>query len=341
MRIKVPYTLNLLFPIIGWSLLCGTFAYVLILAIARFEDPASRYAFQMMAPAFIILFCLLAILRYSGIGFWAGDDVRLINKNINGNGIISGLTTSEIKETFNALEFISRSTMINVLASGLSVMVLVVLMEWINSASNFDLLITVLGGAIALFFSCAFATFFCQQSMFPVVKDCRRMLLERGESMGSLKLSGIAFKFYFLFFLPLFTVLIVLIASYPISYNIMIVSFVGLVMTFVIDRVLFLYLANALAEMERFANELPKGERAVFATGSLDREIVSLADNLNDASEEIYTSQKELQKSQEEMKKRVEELEKFFELTINREIKMVELKKELNKLKGNVQENDA
>jgi hypothetical protein len=62
---------------------------------------------------------------------------------------------------------------------------------------------------------------------------------------------------------------------------------------------------------------------------------------LNDASEEIYVSQKELKKSQEEMKKRVDELEKFFELTINREIKMVELKKELNKLKGNVQEDNA
>jgi len=340
MRIKVPYTLNLLFPIIGWSLLCGTFAYVLILAIARFDDPAARHSFELMAPAFIILFCLLAVLRYSGIGFWAGDDVRLINKNISSKGIIPGLTTTEIKETFNALEFLSRSTMINVLASGLSVMVLIVLTEWINLASTFDLLIITTGGIIALFFSCAFATFFCQQSMFSVIKDCRRMLLERGERMEIANLSGIAFKFYFLFFLPLFTVLIVLIASYPVSYNIIIVSLVGLTMTFVIDRVLFVYLANSLVEMERFANELPKGERAVFATGSLDKEIVNLADNLNSASEEIYTSQKELEKSQEEMKKRVDELEKFFELTINREIKMVELKKELNKLKGNVQEDD-
>jgi len=341
MRIKVPYTLNLLFPIIGWSLLCGTFAYVLILAIARFEDPASKYAFQVMAPAFIVLFCFLAVLRYSGVGFWAGDDVRLINKNVSVKGIVSGLTTSEIKNTFNALEFIARSTTINVLASGLSVMVLVVLTEWINLASSFDLLIIFMGGAVALFFSCAFATFFCQQSMFSVIKDCRQILLERGERMEFSKLSGIGFKFYFLFFLPLFTVLIVLIASYPVSYNILIVSLIGLTMTFVIDRVLFIYLANSLAEMERFADELPKGERAVFTTGSLDKEIVSLADNLNSASEEIYTSQKELEKSQEEMKKRVDELEKFFELTINREIKMVELKKELNKLKGNVQEDDA
>jgi hypothetical protein len=341
MRIKVPYTLNLLFPIIGWSLLCGAFAYVLILAIAHFDDPAARRAFELMAPVYAFLFCFLGVLRYSGLGFWTEEDMKMINKNVSRKGVASGLSVVEIKDTFNSLEFVGRSTSINVLAAGLSIMVLVILTEWINMASNFDLLIIVVGGAIALFFSCTFATFFCQQSMFLVIKDCRRMLLERGEEMEAGNLSGIGFKFYFLFFLPLFTVLIVLVASYPVKTNVIIISLIGITMTFIIDRVLSVYLGNALAEMERFANELPKGERAVFATGSLDKEIVELADNLNNASEEIYSSQKELEKSQEEMKKRVEELEKFFELTINREIKMVELKKEINKLKGNVQEDDA
>jgi signal transduction histidine kinase len=125
------------------------------------------------------------------------------------------------------------------------------------------------------------------------------------------------------------------------KFNVIILSLIGLTMTFIIDRVLFVYLSNSLVEMERFADELPKGEKAVFATGSLDKELVSLAKNLNDASEEIHSSQQELEKSQEEMRKRVDELEKFFELTVNREIKMVELKKELGKLKGNVYEDEA
>jgi hypothetical protein len=55
----------------------------------------------------------------------------------------------------------------------------------------------------------------------------------------------------------------------------------------------------------------------------------------------MYGSRSELEKSQEEMGKRVKELEKFFELTVNREVKMVELKKELKKIKGDVQEDDA
>ena len=341
MRIKIPYTLNLLFPIIGWSLLCGAFAYVLVLAIARFNEPLARHAFVIVAPAFILIFCFLSALRYGGVGFWSGDDVKMINKNISFGRIASGIATGDIKDTLNAMVFLCRSTFVNVLASGLSVIVLIVLTEWINLASNFDLLIIVAGGITALFFSCSFATFFCQQSMFPVIKDCRRMLMERGEKMDNVQLSGFGSKFLFFFLLPFFTVLIVLIASFPVKTNVVILSLIGLTMTFIIDRFLFVYLANSLREMEKFADELPKGERAVFATGSLDKEIVELAYDMNEASEEIYSSKKDSEKSREEMGKRVEELEKFFELTLNREIKMVELKKEINKLKGNVQEDDA
>lgn len=341
MRIKVPYTLQLLSPIIGWSLLCGLFAYVVILTIAKFDELSARRAFEVVTPVFMFFFCFISVLRYSGVGFWTGEEVALINKSVSSAGIAPETSTLEIKEILSSLVFICRGTLINVLASGLSVMVLAILTEWVNMASNFDLLIIVVGGAIALFFACAFATFFCQQSMFPVVKECRRILMERGEKIDNIQLSGIGFKFYFLFLLPFFTVLIVLIVSFPMPSNVIILSLIGLTMTFVIDRVLFVYLANSLSEMERFARELPKGERAVFATGSLDKEMVTLANNLNSASEEIYSSRRDSEKSKSEMEKRVAELEKFFELTLNREIKMVELKKELNKLKGNVQEDDA
>ncbi|MFA5086029.1 MAG: hypothetical protein WC468_00305 [Candidatus Paceibacterota bacterium] len=341
MKIKISYTLKILFPIIGWALLCGLFAYVLILSIARFDYPAAKRSFELSAPVFMAVFCFLAVMRYVGFGFWTSEQVRLINKNVSEKGIASSLTTTEVKETFDALRFICRGTLINVIASSLSIVVLLVLTAWINMASDFDLVIIVVGGGVAMFFASAFATFFCQQTMFPAVKECRRILFERGDRVEDKDLSGIGFKFYFLFLLPFFTVLIVLIASLPMKMNVVILSLIGLTMTFVIDRVLFVYLSNSLAEMERFANELPKGEKAVFATGSLDKELVNLAHNLNDASEEINTSRRNLERSEQEMGKRVGELEKFFELTVNREIKMVELKKELGKLKGNVHEDEA
>lgn len=339
MKIKVPYTLNLLFPIIGWSVLCSAFAYILIITIDHFKSPLASRAFVVMTPIYVLLFCFLAVLRYGG--FMAGDDIKLVNKNVSSRGIAQGLSTEEIKDTFKALAFLCKGSSINVLASGLSIMVLTVLTEWFNLATNVEILIIICGGAIALFFSCAFATFFCQQAMSPALKESRRILMERDEKAEKIELSGIGTKFYFLFFLPFVTVLIILITVYPFNINVAIICLIGLFMTFIIDRVLFVYLSNALKELDRFAGELPMGERAVYITGSLDREIVDLSDSLNQASEKMYGSRSDLEKSQEEMGKRVKELEKFFELTVNREVKMVELKKELKKLKGDVQEDDA
>ncbi|HNY36026.1 MAG TPA: hypothetical protein PLD14_01450 [Candidatus Pacearchaeota archaeon] len=341
MKIRVPYTFNLLIPILGWSLLCGAFAYVLITTIVNFKNPIAGRSFLIMAPIYMALFCFLAILRYGGSNFLTEDNVRLINKNVNSKGIVPGLSTEEIKDTLNALIFVSKTSSINVLANGLSIMVLVILTEWFNLASNLELLMIFCGGLIALFFSCAFAAFFCQQFISPAVKECRRILMEREDRPDETKFFGIGSKFYFLFFLPLFTVLIVLISVYPFSINVAIICFIGLSMTFIIDRVLFVYLSNALKELEAFAVDLPMGEeRAVFITGSMDKEIVDLSRSLNGASEKMYSSRSELEKSQKEMVNRVNELEKFFELTVNREVKMVELKKQLKKEKGDVQEDN-
>lgn len=341
MKIKIPYTLNLLFPIIGWSIICFAFAFALIMAIAEFKDPAARHAFIVLTPVYGFLFFLLAIVRYWGLNFWSGDDVRLINKNVSPKGIAQGLSTEEVKNTFNALVAICRESVINVLASGLSIMVLTILTEWFSLASNIDLLIIFCGGAIALFLSCAFAAFFCQQALFFIVKDCRRILIERGDkTFSDINLPGIGMKFYFIFCLPFFTALTVLVAVPYFDIRVAVFCFISLSMTFIIDRVLFIYLSNALKELDRFANELPMGERAVFVTGSLDRELFDLSQSLNQASEKMYSSRRDLEKSQEEMAKRVGELEKFFELTVNREVKMMELKKELKKIKGNVQKDD-
>lgn len=341
MKIKVPYTLNLLIPIIGWSLLCAAFSYVLIVTMISFKEPAVARSFSVMAPVYAVLFCFLAILRYGWTNFLTEDNVRLINKNVTFKGIVPGLSTEEIKDTFNALAFISKTSSINVLASGLSVMVLTILTEWFNGAAVLELFITFCGGAVALFFSCAFASFFCQQFMSPAVKECRRILAEREDRPDKTEFPGIGNKFYFLFFLPLFTVIGVLISVFPFSLNVTIICLISLAMTFIIDRVLFVYLSNALKELETFAVDLPMGEeKAVFITGSMDKEIVNLSQSLNQASEKMYDSRSDLERSQEEMAKRVNELEKFFELTVNREVKMVELKKQLKKEKGDVQEDN-
>lgn len=343
MKINLPYTLKLLFPVIGWGLLCGAFSYVLILTIAPFDQESARQAFIFTSPIYFAVLAFLSLLRYGGVGFLSGEDIVLINKNVKEKGINHSLPMEEIKRTFNSLIFLCKTTLINVIASGLSVMVLVISTAWISQGSWVDILVMILGGFIAMFFFSSFATFFCQMAMFDTLKDCRRIFIERNEEIDNIELSGIGIKFYFLFLFPLFTVLIVLLCVFPIEANVVVLSLTGLFMTFIINRVLFVYISNSFKEIDGFTRELARGERAVFATGSLDREFVDLANSMSKASENIYCSKKDSETSKKEMEKRVKELEKFFDLTVNREIKMVELKKEIKNLKNeeNIQEDNA
>ncbi|MDD5098283.1 MAG: hypothetical protein PHD31_01015, partial [Candidatus Pacebacteria bacterium] len=179
MRIKIPYTLKFLFPVIGWGLLCSAFSYVLILTIASFDQGNSRQVFILTSPIYFFILSFISILRYGGIGFLSGNDIPLINKNVVNNGINPNIPVDEVKRTFSSLLFLCGSTFMNVVASGLLVMFLVILTAFISSASWLDILVITVGGAIATFFFSAFSTFFCQMMVFNIVKDCRRILIER------------------------------------------------------------------------------------------------------------------------------------------------------------------
>ncbi len=334
MRIKIPYTLRILFPIVGWGLLCAAFAYFLVLIMAPFREIGAKGAFTVAVPVFILMVLILTIIKYSGTGFWGTSDIKVINRNLDEKGLKSGISTEEVEKTFYAMVSVCKETLSSSLVAGVALIVLVIFAVWLNGTSLYDAMVILMAGLLALFFMAAFASFFCQQSMFLMLKECRRILVERNEKMEDIELSGIGAKFYFLFLVPFITVLIVLACIYPVQSNIITISMIGLVMTFIINQILFSYLSDSFFEIENFAKELPKGERAIFTTGSLDKEFVSMAENLNKASEEIYVSRRDSERSKEELEKRVAELEKFFNLTLNREMKMVELKKEIKELKG-------
>ena len=344
MKIKIPYTLNLLFPIVGWGVLCAAFAYFFVLTIADFSAPGARGAFSAAVPIYVLLFLVITIMRYAGIGFWGTSEVVIINSNFNERGMKREILAEDAEKTFNALVVLCRNTLSYVLVVGSAIIVLVLLTVFANGVSYRDILVVIATGAVGLFFWASFASFFYQQTMFSALKECRRILTERNEKIKDVELSGISSKFYFLFLLPFFTVAMILICIFPlINLNIVAISVIGLFMTFIISRVLFSYLVSSFVEIENFAKELPKGDRAIFTTGSLDKEFVEMAQSLNEASEEVYRSRKESEKSKDELEKRVDELEKFFDLTVNREMKMVDLKKEIKSLKGekDVQKNNA
>lgn len=334
MKIKIPYTLTLLLPIAGWGFLCAAFAYILVLIMAVFKEVGAKGAFSAVVPIYVFLILILAVIKYSGIGSLGTQDVKIINRNITKKGLNYNLPTEEVEKTFYALTSLCRDTSFSSLAAGMAVLSLVFVTVSLNGISDSDVFIISVVGFVTCFFMAAFATFFCEQSIFPMLKECRRVLMERNEKFEEIKFSSIDSKFYFFLLLPFATIFILLACVFPVDFKVIILSLIGLMMTFIISKMLFSSMYNSLMEIDNFSSELPKGDRAIFATGSLNKEFVEMAENLNQASEKIYTSRKELEESKKELEKQLLELEKFFNLTVNRELKMIELKRQLKGLKN-------
>ena len=88
--------------------------------------------------------------------------------------------------------------------------------------------------------------------------------------------------------------------------------------------IVFVFIGYLLVKSTR--KEIERKEEAE----KLSEELKQLNKSLED---KVTERTKELQKSYEEIKKRKDKLEKFYNLTVGRELKMVELKKEIEQLK--------
>jgi len=95
-------------------------------------------------------------------------------------------------------------------------------------------------------------------------------------------------------------------------------------------------------ELSRTFNEMIKSlkksrEAAEVARTSLEIKVKARTKELEELTlsleEQVKARTKELEKGKEELQKRVEELERFHRLTVGRERRMIELKKEIDDLK--------
>jgi hypothetical protein len=117
-----------------------------------------------------------------------------------------------------------------------------------------------------------------------------------------------------------------------------IIFFTGLGMIIFVYLLLLFYLDKAFEEFFDLTQIAFHEDLTIFSTGSLDKEFVDLAKNLNEISIQLYFFKEKTVSSKKEMAKRVEELERFFDLTIKREEKMIELKKENKVLRDKMDE---
>lgn len=344
-KIKIPYLISIVFPTGVWAFLCAAFGAFLILGRADFESTGTKMIFTITFPLCMIATLLIAfagygILRVFGIKI-EKNYLKLLNDNIENGHLISGLSSKTIKDIFSALTREPARSFRAGYKYGILIISSTLLIEWFASGGQtVNLFIMFISGSVSCFFVVVFGSSFSERSVYNIAKECREELAKRGESVEECEMINLKRKFNYFLLIPLLLIVLVLSFVPSVDLNVIIFSFIGFIMIVVISKALSSSIYLAFSELEVFAGELSKNKDKKFFTGSLTKEIVSVSYALNQAVEEIYLSQKEvedknreLKKSYEEIKERKEELEKFYNLTLGRELKMVELKKENEELK--------
>lgn len=371
--IEFPYSVRVLFSISGWGFFCAAFGYFLILSQADFEATGTKTIFMITFPLYFAIVGLLGniengILRLFGIKR-EKKELRVLNDNIKNKHIPSNLSAKILKDIFYSL--VERSRNWSKVEYGGIVLFLTLLTEWLTSGATINLFIIFISGLISIFLLAMFSTFFAEHFVYPTLMECRALLAKRGIAVKEsyTEFNSIRSKFTFALLIPIMVVLVISGFIGSPDLGIVIFTLIGLGMAIVISRVIFFSIYQAFLGIRNFARELPKGHKVLFSTGSLDREIVDLSESLNSAANEVYTARNELEKIKaaleeevkqrtkeleelnkslegkvkertkelrertKELRERVNELEEFHEVTVGRELKMMELKNQIEELK--------
>ncbi len=112
----------------------------------------------------------------------------------------------------------------------------------------------------------------------------------------------------------------------------------ALIVGFLISMIISKHFTSRIITLADFANRFKKGDEVGKLKVSNGDEIGELANTLNIAVGSAKENEKKLERQKNELDKRVRirtaELEKFNQAAINRELKMIELKKKIKQLEG-------
>lgn len=332
------YLRNFVPVIMGWFLLCGLFGFFFILARANFATTDKEKIFiaswlSLVAIIQIYTFLFSGGLKLIGINF-ENKDSFLVNKYILNNRIDPKISDKDLKDLFNTLKKEPFIILKRTFIYGLIGAVFFAFIVYIYKISFLDILTILNGGLISLIVLTLFLIFFVERFFSGLLRECRKILKERGiypteeEWLSTLKSR-------FNYFIILLFLVVIIVVSFVSIFNLYLLAIItlGLLISIMISKELFASVYLVFEEVKNFSTELSQKEKAEYFTGSSYKEVFNLSKDLNKSAQDIYTAREKERKAKKELQEKLEELDKWYRFSVGRELKMVELKKEISKLK--------
>jgi len=358
---RAPYTLAVVVPNTLWAIFAAIFGFFLILARADFEATGTGKIFLYtlslsVAIASLLVWLEFGLLRFFGIKRWEKKDTELINDNILEGHIRPGLSNQTLLEIYTALKKTHKWFLDRNIQYTSGVVIISALIEGLASGQLMNVPLILTGGFIAVAIS-----FICTVPLYellfsPIRRECKILLAQRNIPFKETSFLSLKTKSRF-FIVLTFLALGILLMLIP-SLGLIHIGFfiITLFITGVLSTLVFESIYKAFIEIEESAKDLKMGKKTSFLSGSLDKEIIRLSKNLDLAAAEIYEFQKRLEtqvkartkqleelsqsldekvkQRTKELQKRTDMLEKFRKFAVGRELKMAELKKEIEELKA-------
>jgi len=372
---KLPYSLAVMIFSFIFSALMAAFFVWFFLITGNFEKTGTGEIIVYIALGMTSLTFLLCIIEYGfGISFelkGKRKGFKILNENIINGHISPDISNQALLDAYDALNKINRLILSRHIQYTYGVAISIALAEWLISGQTTNVPFILISGliwvTIAYISGIAYELF-----TLPARRECKIILGSRGINFKDSYFLSLNIKSNFFIALIIISLEAILFIIQPrLLSPVIILSFVFILIPIsLLIKLIFETIYKAFLEIKESAEDLAKGKTAFFFTGSLDREIVSLSQSLNETAQEITNYQQaledekaslkirvkartkeleelnmglegrveertiELQRARDELQERVKELEKWRRLTVGRELKMVELKKKIKDLKN-------
>jgi len=104
-------------------------------------------------------------------------------------------------------------------------------------------------------------------------------------------------------------------------------------MMYYLNNLVFLSLYNNFEDIKKSSRNLEESKEVISCFGSSDREMIDLSKTLSETARHIFGAREKERKLRKDLQEKLEELQKWYDLTVGREKKMLELQEKVTELK--------